>query len=180
MVNTGIERIECRICYTIPDKQTFIDCGECRKKVCTDCFSRLERLQCPYCRNNYHNNNYNNDYDDNYDDNYDDDKVDVDENLEVDMFHEMSFDDAMEPWIRLLQRTSVVEEIKNSDVKENVVPNRLIQEFQENLHHYVRRSIRNLTYESVESFLCEEIDSSDLIEVLAYARQQYQIYRRPE
>lgn len=47
-------KIECRICYTFPEKQTFMDCGECTKKICTDCFSKLRRLKCPHCRHKYH------------------------------------------------------------------------------------------------------------------------------
>lgn len=32
-----------------------MDCGECSKKICTDCFSNLVNLQCPFCRHYYHN-----------------------------------------------------------------------------------------------------------------------------
>lgn len=42
---------ECRICYF--EKQTFMDCGQCTKRICTDCFSKLSQMQCPYCRNPY-------------------------------------------------------------------------------------------------------------------------------
>ena len=47
------ESIECKICYTFPTKQTFMDCGECAKRICTDCFTRLDRFLCPYCRHSY-------------------------------------------------------------------------------------------------------------------------------
>lgn len=42
----------CDICCDM--KTTFIDCSQCMKKICTDCFSSLRALQCPHCRNPYH------------------------------------------------------------------------------------------------------------------------------
>jgi uncharacterized paraquat-inducible protein A len=51
--------IECEICYTTPEKQTFVDCGNCTNKICTDCFSKLQNLKCPYCRHRYHTQNDN-------------------------------------------------------------------------------------------------------------------------
>lgn len=32
-----------------------MDCSECRKRVCTDCFRRLSQLKCPFCRSWYTN-----------------------------------------------------------------------------------------------------------------------------
>lgn len=41
----------CPICYT--EKTTFMDCDECKKRICTSCFRQLPRLKCPLCRTSY-------------------------------------------------------------------------------------------------------------------------------
>lgn len=43
----------CPICLSVPSPPTFIDCGQCLKRICTGCFSNLRALECPYCRHAY-------------------------------------------------------------------------------------------------------------------------------
>jgi hypothetical protein len=39
---------DCAICYET--KTDFIHCGQCVNEVCVDCFSRLPREECPFCK----------------------------------------------------------------------------------------------------------------------------------
>lgn len=43
------QTIECKICYEL--KYAFIDCYKCFKKICTDCFGKInQQKKCPFCR----------------------------------------------------------------------------------------------------------------------------------
>jgi hypothetical protein len=54
MSETSIE-IECRICYSEKEKETFVDCQQCKHGICLDCFDNLRTYICPYCRTQYNN-----------------------------------------------------------------------------------------------------------------------------
>ena len=44
---------ECGVCYELKIDNSAIDCKECHNKLCPDCFGRLRRKKCPFCRTFY-------------------------------------------------------------------------------------------------------------------------------
>lgn len=41
----------CEICYK--EQSAFMDCAQCTKRTCAECFSNLTQLKCPFCRHVY-------------------------------------------------------------------------------------------------------------------------------
>lgn len=177
--------IECKICCTIPDKQTFVDCEECLKKVCTTCFSRLNRLKCPYCRHSY--SNYY-DHDMVHDDMMGDDFIPVPPQLvrqnaydRGDFYvadgHGVQFHryfNMSEPQVppHPLEQVAEAHDPVGHYFNNNAPD--ILQEFRDDLMHRNRSNIRrNIRHYGVE-FLEDRISLEDMDIILINGRQLYQ------
>ncbi len=58
----------CDICYC--DRHTFTGCLRCYKSICTDCFRRLTKHNCPFCRYMYYEKEYKKEYETKYETEY--------------------------------------------------------------------------------------------------------------
>jgi len=52
-ISLECQSIECGICYVEREKETFVDCHQCKHSICLHCFENLRNYTCPYCRTPY-------------------------------------------------------------------------------------------------------------------------------
>jgi len=159
---------ECRICYTV--QQTFTDCAQCLKKVCSTCFSKLRRLQCPYCRHEYMEDIVYSD-DEKEDLQFDDEEFIFPHAAYLQIHREVNPD-------RTQRRTPSFipledEEYESADRYFNInqgLPD-IIQDFRNDLRRYNQNSIVSLTNQYVAEYISGQLDMDDLMRVLQHARQ---------
>jgi hypothetical protein len=191
---TTTNQIDCGICYTTPGKQTFVDCGECTNKVCTECFSRLRNLKCPYCRHKYHNGNFEQPEDElpplqipilleRQNGHINDTPIPahavINEHGELEILSELSNDSENE-----YASNYEAEEEDNNEEEDDIyeltaryftnplngTPD-VVQHFRQDIHERFRQSVRSLAYDSVKQYFNNEISIDNLLDILVDAKQ---------
>ena len=159
---------ECFICAN--DQKKFMDCSECVNKICTDCFSNLRKLECPYCRasyNKFYGTSSVNDFEDD-DGNF----LPIIDDLKLEF---IPVDDIEPSDLRGMPFGNFTEGLRYFRDNERLPNVELVEEFGDEVRRRNNLTIQNLLHANISNFLEGNIEMSGMIDLLAAARRLYQL-----